>query len=197
MFGIWVLVKCWWTEVKIVPILRSSRKWRSVDTSQNNRQWVEFESLNRPRHLDRGIGHANTWMLHHDYVPCHTAICVNDVLTKKCIPFVPQPHVRLIWVRVTSSFSQNWNSTSKVVILELWTTYKGRDRPFEGTSSTATGSDVSGGVWLPKGTTLKGMMLTFSSVVNKKNYITSRITFYTHFVCSQEYYCNTLCARNL
>jgi hypothetical protein len=37
------------------------------------------------------------------------------------------------------------------------------------TSSTATGSgnNVSGGVWLPKGTTLKGMLLIFSSVVNK------------------------------
>jgi len=38
------------------------------------------------------------------------------------------------------------------------------------TSSTATGSGskVSGGVWLPKGTTLKGIMLMCSSVVKKK-----------------------------
>jgi hypothetical protein len=35
------------------------------------------------------------------------------------------------------------------------------------TSSTATGSrNVSGGFWPPKETTLKGMMLIFSSVVN-------------------------------
>jgi hypothetical protein len=36
---------------------------------------------------------------------------------------------------------------------------------------------VSGCVWLPKGTTLKGMMLIFCSVVNKKFYSTSHITF--------------------
>ena len=38
-------------------------------------------------------------------------------------------------------------------------------------SSTATGSGshVSGGVWLPKGSTLKAIMLICSSVVNKKN----------------------------
>jgi hypothetical protein len=37
------------------------------------------------------------------------------------------------------------------------------------TSSTATGSgsNVSGGVWLPKGTILKGIMLICSSVFNK------------------------------
>ena len=40
------------------------------------------------------------------------------------------------------------------------------------TSSTATGSggNISGGVWLPKGTTLKGIMLICSSVANKKFY---------------------------
>jgi hypothetical protein len=47
------------------------------------------------------------------------------------------------------------------------------------TSSTATGSgnNFSGGVWLPKETTLKGKMLIFGSVVNKKIYSISRITF--------------------
>jgi hypothetical protein len=47
------------------------------------------------------------------------------------------------------------------------------------TASTATRSanNVSGGVWLSKGPTLKGMMLIFISVVNKKFYSTSRITF--------------------
>ena len=75
---------------------------------------------------------------------------------------------RLIWVRVTSSFSQNSNSTSKVVILELWTTSKRSRQTSWGhfymkTSSTATGSgsNVSGDVWLPKGTTLKGIMLIY------------------------------------
>jgi len=78
---------------------------------------------------------ADTWMLHHDNAPCHSAISVKEFLTKKGIPMVPQPHTRLIWVRVTSSFSRNSNFTSKTVILELWATPKGRDRPAEGTST--------------------------------------------------------------
>ena len=63
---------------------------------------------------------ADTWMLHHDNAPCHTAISVNECLTKKG----SSHHTRLIWIRVTSSFSQNSNSPAKVVILELWTTFK-------------------------------------------------------------------------
>jgi hypothetical protein len=47
------------------------------------------------------------------------------------------------------------------------------------TSSTGTGSasNFSGGLWLHKGTTIKGTILTFSSVVNKTFYIISRFTF--------------------
>ena len=75
---------------------------------------------------------------------------------------------------VTSSFSQNSNSTSKVIILKLQTTSKRSWQTSWGhfhmkTSSTATrsGSNISGGVWLPKGTTLKGIILICISVVNK------------------------------
>ena len=77
-------------------------------------------------------------------------------------------HTHLFWVRLTSSSSQNSNSTSKVVILELWTTSKRSWQTSWGhfymkTSSTATGSgsNVSGGMWLPKRTTLKGTMLIY------------------------------------
>jgi hypothetical protein len=35
--------------------------------------------------------------------------------------------------------------------------------------STGSGNNVSGVVWLPKGTTLKGMMLIISSVFNEKS----------------------------
>ena len=87
---------------------------------------------------------------------------------KKVFQWFRSHHTRLIWVHVTSSFSQNSNSTSKVVILELWTTSKRSWQTSWGhfymkTSSTATesGSNVSGGVWLPKGTTLKGIMLIY------------------------------------
>ena len=87
---------------------------------------------------------------------------------KKVFQWFRSHHTCLIWVRVISSFSQNSNSTSKVFILELWTTSKRSWHTNWGhfymkTSSTATGSgtNVSGGVWLPKGTTLKGIMLIY------------------------------------
>ena len=93
------------------------------------------------------------------------------------------PPTHLIWIRVTYSFSWNSNSTSKVIILKLWTTSKRLWQTSQWhfhmkTSSTATrnGSNISSSVWLPKGTTLKGMMIC-SSVVNKKFYSTSLITF--------------------
>ena len=34
---------------------------------------------------------GDTWMLHHDNAPCHTAISVNEFLAKKGISVVPQP----------------------------------------------------------------------------------------------------------
>jgi len=34
---------------------------------------------------------ADTWMLHHDNAPCHTAISVNECLAKKGFSVVPQP----------------------------------------------------------------------------------------------------------
>ena len=54
---------------------------------------------------------------------------------KRVFQLFRRTQTRLIWVRVTSPFCRNSNSTSKVVILELWTTSKGRDRPAEGTST--------------------------------------------------------------
>jgi len=34
---------------------------------------------------------ADSWMLHHDNAPCHTAISVIEFLAKKGIPVVPLP----------------------------------------------------------------------------------------------------------
>jgi hypothetical protein len=68
--------------------------------------------------------------------------------------------------------------------LKLWRTSKRSWQASRGhfhteTSRTATGNwnNFSGGVCLPKRTTLKWMMLIFSSVFNKRFYSTSRITF--------------------
>jgi len=113
-------------------------------------------------------------MLHRGNAPCHPTISVNECLTKKVFQRFRSPRIRLIWVRATSSFSRNSNSTSKVVILELWTTSKrswptswGQFHMKNSSTVTGSGSNVSGGVWFLKGTTLKGIMLICSSVVNK------------------------------
>ena len=50
-------------------------------------------------------GIARTWMLHHDNVPCHTAVSINEFLAEKSIPVVPQPPIRRILVPVTSFYS--------------------------------------------------------------------------------------------
>ena len=82
------------------------------------------------------------------------------------------------------SFPKTQIPPQRSSFMDLWTTSKRSWQTSWGhfhmkTSTTATGSwsNVSSGVWLPKGTTLKGIMLICSSVVNKKFYSTSLITF--------------------
>ena len=90
---------------------------------------------------------------------------------KRAFQWFRSPHTRLIWVRLTSYFSQNSNSTSKFVILELRTASKWSWQTSWGhlhMKTSSSDSNVSGGVWLPRGTTLEGIMLICSSVVNKK-----------------------------
>ena len=127
---------------------------------------------------------TDTLILHMDNTPCHTAKSANEFLTKTGIPGVLQSPYSPDLSSCVFSLSPNSNSTSKVVILELWTKSKSSWQTSWGhfhmkTSSTATesGSNVSDGLWLPKGTTLKGITLICSSVVHKKNYSISLITF--------------------
>ena len=56
-----------------------------------------------------GIG--RTWMVHHDNVPCHTAVSINEFLAEKSIPMVPQPPIRRISVPVTYFYSPGSKST--------------------------------------------------------------------------------------
>ena len=114
-----------------------------------------------------------------------------NVWSKRLFQRFRSPHTRLIWVPVNSSFYRNSNSTTKVVILELWTTSQ---RSWQSswwhfhmtTSSTATGrgSNVSGGMWLPKGTILKGIVLICSSVVNKKKFFAPVLLLFRHTLYS-------------
>ena len=46
---------------------------------------------------------ADKWMLHHDNVPCHTALSVTGILTSKGIPVVPSPPIPLTTAPVTLS----------------------------------------------------------------------------------------------
>jgi len=48
--------------------------------------------------------------------------------------------------------------------------------------ATGSWSNVSDGVWLPKGTILNGIMLIYRQMLNKKKCSTSLITFLTHHV---------------
>jgi hypothetical protein len=59
--------------------------------------------------------------------------------------------------------------------LELWTTSQRSRQSSWGhfhvkscNTATRSESNISDSVWLPKGTTLKGIMLIYSSVLNKK-----------------------------
>ena len=121
---------------------------------------------------------ADTWMLHHDNAPCHCHLREQMFDQKGYSSGSAAPILAWSGVRVTSFFSRNSNSTSNVVILELCTTSKRSWQTFWGyfhmwISSTAKGSgrNVSGGVWLSKGTTLKGIMFICSSVLNKKKFM--------------------------
>ena len=144
---------------------------------------------------------ADTWTLHHDNASCHTVISVNEFLAKKKVfQWFRSHHTRLIWVRVTSSFSQNSNSTSKVIIWNCGQHPKGRDRPAEDTSTWrlpallpgvgATSPAVCG---FPKGTTLKGIMLIYR--FKKKNiYIApvSLLSWRTTYILLKYIYCALL-----
>ncbi|GFU65584.1 putative transposase [Trichonephila clavipes] len=45
----------------------------------------------RKRAMRVGPNIKNSWVLHHDNAPCHTAISVNRLLASKNIPVAPQP----------------------------------------------------------------------------------------------------------
>jgi hypothetical protein len=107
-------------------------------------------------------------MLYHDNAPCHKAISMNEFLTKKGIPVVLQ-----------ALYSPDLSLCDFFLFLKLKFRLKGRHFFHMKNSSTAirSASNISSGVWLSKGTTLKGIMLNCSSVFNKKFYSTSLITF--------------------
>jgi len=56
-------------------------------------------------------GFTHPWMLHHNNTPCHTAVSINEFLSEKSIPVVPQPPICRISVPVTSFYSSGSKTT--------------------------------------------------------------------------------------
>ena len=118
---------------------------------------------------------ADTWMLHHNNALCHSVISMNEFLTKKSIAVVPQPQYspglspcdfllfpKLKFHPKCRHFEQQ--TTSKM----SWQTSWGHFHMKTSSTATGSGSNVSGGVWLPKGTTLKGRCWFVGQLLIKK-----------------------------
>jgi hypothetical protein len=100
-------------------------------------------------------------MLHHNNAPCHTAIFVNEFLAKKGIsvvlqpPYLPDLSPCDFFLFPKLKYHLKGCHLGAVYNIQKFFHMK--------TSSTATGSgsNASGGVWLPKGTILKGIRLIY------------------------------------
>jgi hypothetical protein len=107
---------CFWVTLLVLYILKAVKNQDneiaciSADTEELLQTWCPLDGYAKP--------------------PCSllSATCQN-IKSGSAVP------MRLIWVRVTSYFSRNSNSTLNFVILELWTNTKGRDRPVEDIST--------------------------------------------------------------
>ena len=89
----------------LLLLLQSGDRPRGICATRTNCQWNFLSGS--PWKLGKRVarvrlGIARTWMLHHDNVPCHMAVSINEFLAGKNIPVVPQPPIRQISVPVTS-----------------------------------------------------------------------------------------------
>ena len=125
-------------------------------------------------------------MLHHYNAPCHTAISMNEFSTEKGIPVVPQPphspdlSLCDFFLFSKLKFHLKGRHFGTVDNIQTVATEQLRALSHEDFQHCyRSGSNVSDGVWLPKGTALKGIMLICSSVV-KKNFIAPVSLFFRH-----------------
>ena len=63
---------------------------------------------------------TDTWMLHHDNAPCHTAVSINEFLAEKSIPMVPQPPYLPDLSPCDFFYSSGSKTTWESAILVLW-----------------------------------------------------------------------------
>jgi len=162
------------TKIFFKHVITGDETWILEYDPDAKRQSSEWHTSNSPRPKThkkvsscqaRDYGHLDAASRQCSLSHCHLR---ERIFGQKVFQCSRSHHTSLIWVRVISSFSQNSNSTSKVVILELWTTSKrswqnswGHFHMKTSSAATGSGSNVSGGVWLPKGTTLKGIRLIY------------------------------------
>ena len=167
----WMAVRVWKTNLVVEDLARQKRtkmwpkwgiSWGLIDVWQSEWSVVCLIWIAKPSTTQKkgSSCSARTWMLHHDNAPCHIAISVNEFLAENVFQWL-RSH-QLAWSEsVCLLLFPKLKFQLEGRILELWTTSKWSWQSSWGhfymkTSSTATGSgsNVSGGVWLPKGTTL-------------------------------------------
>ena len=146
----WMAVRVWKTNIVLEDLARQKRtkmwpkwgiSWGLIDVWQSEWSvvcwiWIAKPSMKFWPSNWACRKFADTWMLHHDNAPCHTAISVNEFLAKKGISVVPQPPYSpdlspcdfflFPKTQIPPQRSSSWNCGQHP---------KGRERPVEGTST--------------------------------------------------------------
>ena len=131
----WMAVRMWKTNLVLEDLVRKKQmkmwpkwgiSWGLIDIWQS--EWSVVCSIWIAK-LSTKFWPSN-WVCGHldatsrQCSPSHCHLHERIFGQKRVFQWFRGHHTRLTWVRVTSCFSPNSNSTSKVVILELWTIYK-------------------------------------------------------------------------
>ena len=145
----WMAVRVWKTNLVLEDLARQKRtkmwpkwglSWCLTDVWQNDWQWVEFESPNRPHDFDRGIWHAKNL--------CRIGCCIITATLPFTLPspwtnFWPKRVFRwfrsplLAWCESVwlLPFPEIQTARQRLQFWNCGQHPEGRDRPAEGTST--------------------------------------------------------------
>jgi len=178
----WIAVRVWKTNLVVEDLGRQKRtkmwqkrgiSWGLIDVWQSEWSVVSWIWIAKPSATQKkgsSCPARDCWHLDAASWQCSLSHCHlrERIFGQNRISVVPQPPYSPDLSPCDFFFFPKLKFHLKVVILELWTTSKRSWQTSWGhfymkTSSTATGngSNVSGGVWLPKWTTLKVIMLIY------------------------------------
>ena len=167
---------------RVDDLERPGRPWTSTD-KQHIKQIKELVYKNRRltiRDLADTIGISrgslntvpndilgnNSWFLHHDNAPSHTALVLRDYFAKNSAHIVLHHQIRLIWLCVTSGYYPNSKDESEDTVLTRLKGYKPNRRRLwrqlrksNWTSVSTFVKNVGISALYRKGFTLKGMKL--------------------------------------